>query len=167
MDGIWLAIGFILSSTLAVTVIPSLPVPFAYTPLLLAGGIVVMNRVRVSDGALWIVLSGIVLSMYDVAHGRGFSTVCAAIAGMVLAERVFAKRSVYALLGLGATTGGVFVGCEWIRHGIAQWLNFSGASGMSFSEAWWTWFLLLAVVYCAFVGSVTIRRVLGTRFLVR
>ena len=167
MEGAWLAIGFILASLLAGTAVPSLPVPFAYLPLMLMCGILVMNRVNVVHGALWLVLSGVVLGATGIAPGRLLAYIATAIAAFVLAERVFAKRSVYALIGLGASAGLVFVCVELLHRLVSNLLNSKRVVGMSAGEALWTLMLLLIGLYVGFVVTVMVRRWIGRRFLVR
>lgn len=163
----WLGLGFILASIFATTVVPSLPEPLVFFPLLLVIGIVVMNRVDVVQGAVWLVLSGAVLSATGTMPGRFFATLLATAMSVVLAERVFAKRSVYALLGLGATTGAVYVLVELVRRSIARAFGDENAVGMDANEAWWTWLLLLCGVYASFVIVVALKQWLGKRFFVR
>lgn len=167
MEGIWLAVGFIITSLLATTAVPSLPVPFAYLPLMLGGGILVMNRVNVVHGALWLVLSGVVLQAAGTAPGRLVGYAIAALVGYVLAERVFAKRSVYALIGLGLTTGAAFVIFESGHHIVAAWLNRASDVGMTLREAAWTLLLLVLALYVGFVLAVELRRWVEKTFIVR
>lgn len=167
MEGFWLAMGFICASLLAATAVPSLPVPFAYLPLMLMCGILVMNRVNVIHGAIWLVLSGVVLGVLGTAPERLLAYIVTAAVGLVLADRVFAKRSVYALLGLGVSMGVVFVLWEWLHRVIARLLNPERVVGMSGGEAWWTFVLLLGGLYVGFVVTVMFRHWVGKRFLVR
>lgn len=167
MEGFLLAVGFICASLLAVTAVPSLPVPFAYLPLMLMCGILVMNRVSVIHGAIWLVLSGGVLGLTGTAPERLLAYVATAAVGLMLADRVFAKRSVYALLGLGVTMGAVFVLWEWLHHGISHLLNPERVVGMTAGEAWWTLLLLLSGLHVGFMVAVTLRHWVGKRFLVR
>ncbi|MEK7459011.1 MAG: hypothetical protein AAB663_01250 [Patescibacteria group bacterium] len=167
MQGLWLALSFILASIIATTAIPSLPEPFVFLPIMLAGGIVVMNRIGVVQGTLWLVLSSVVLATAGTSSGRVVTTLIATAVGVVLAERVFAKRSVYALLGLGATTGAVYVVLGLAHRVVARMLDDVSAVGMNVREAWWTWLLLMFSVYAAFVVAVAVTQWLGKRFLVR
>lgn len=167
MQGLWLALSFILASIIATTAMHSLPEPLVFLPLMLAGGIVVMNRIGVVQGALWLVLSSIVLASAGTLPGRLVTTLIATAMGVILAERVFAKRSVYALLGLGATTGAVYVVLGLTHRAIARMFNDVSMVGMGVREAWWTWLLLMISVYAAFVVTVAITQWLGKRFLVR
>lgn len=167
MEGVWLAISFVCTSLLAATAVPSLPVPLAFFPLMLGGGILVMNRVNVLHGALWLALSGIVLGVIGTAPGRLSAYIVTAAVGLVLADRVFAKRSVYALLGLGVSMGTVFVLWEWLHRLLGRILGNEHAVGMSAGEGWWTLLLLLGGLYAGFVIAVVLRRWVGKRFLVR
>lgn len=167
MEGAWLALTFVLTSLLATTAVPSLPLPFALFPLMLMSGILVMHRLGVVHGAVWLVLAGVVLELVGTAPGRVVAYGLAAIVGVVATERVFAKRSVYALLGLGFTTGAAFVLYAWAQQLIGSWLNRARTEGMSFIEAIWTLALLTVGLYIGFTFAVVLRRWFEKTFVVR
>ncbi len=152
---------------LAGTAIPSLPLPFAYIPLMLICGVLVMNRVHALHGALWLVLSGAMLESFGTAPGRLLAYVCSAVVGSLLAERVFATRSVYALIGLGACTGTVFVAVAWLHRYVLYVFSGQHTVGMSTAEGGWTVLFLLAGLYLGFVAVVTFRRFVTRTFVVR
>ncbi len=158
MEGIWLALGFVCSSILAVTLIPSLPAPFAYTPLMLILGVIVLHRVSIAHGVVWLLLSGVLFLHGDNMPLHTMSYIAAAIVGAFFAARTFAKRSVYALLGLGTIVGGVFIATSWLGNAVTLFFGRDDVVRLSAHEAQSTFILLLVGLYAGFILSVALRR---------
>lgn len=160
---ILLALGFVVSYMLATTLVPSLPEPLAYAPLMLACGLLVMHRAGSVVGGAWMLLGGILIA----GPGTFWLAVVAAVVGGVLAERVFAARSVYALLGLGAATGGAIAVAKIVAAVVALIAGTQVPMGMVFGRACWEMLLLLIMLYGGFVLLHFARRTLSTLFVLR
>lgn len=163
-----LTITFLFTTLTAMTVVPSLPIPFVYTPLMLMTGLLVMHRIGVSPGVAWIVLGALMLEARGITPGWLFPMCMSALLAALLVERVFATRSVYALLGLGLVTGVAAV----VLYSIAKLIGgiVSGtpvAFGALLREDVWTLLLLLAGLYIGFTTIVTVREWLQRLFVVR
>lgn len=105
IEAIVLFASFLLTSFTAMTVVPSLPLPLAHIPLILITGLLVMHRVGVGPGVAWIVTGALILEVRGITPGYILPLTASAGIAFILVERVFATRSVYALLGLGLVTG--------------------------------------------------------------
>lgn len=157
MEGIWLAIGFICTSIFSATALPSFPVPLAYTPLLLIVGVMVLHRIGIVQGMIWLVLSGTLLLYGDGMPMRTLAYIASAVIGAFFAGRTFAKRSVYALLGLGLIVGLVFIATLWFVNATTLFFGQQSIVQLSGYEARWTIFLLEAGLYVGFLLSVSLR----------
>lgn len=107
-EALYLALCFALTMFVALGVIPSLPYPLMYTPLIIITGLLVMQRQSVGSGAAWLFLGSLLLVLDHVAPHFFLPTLIATVVASGFATRVFATRSVYALMGLGLVTGLTF-----------------------------------------------------------
>ncbi|HCC83777.1 TPA: hypothetical protein DEP96_02925 [Candidatus Uhrbacteria bacterium] len=107
-EAIYLALGFASTMFVALGVIPSLPFPLMYTPLVLITGLLVLQREGVGPGIAWLLLGSLLLSIDHVAPRMLIPSIIATLVAAIFANRVFATRSVYALMGLGLITGLTF-----------------------------------------------------------
>ena len=94
---------FLITLVVQASFVTSLSLPFSTIPLMLLIGILVMHRSETYFGALWMILSGVLLPLFSPSSGTFFAYVAAAIAGTLLMNRVFTNRSAYALFGLGGS----------------------------------------------------------------
>ncbi len=104
-EAIYLAIGFALTMLMAIGIVPSLPFPLTYTPLVLITGLLVLQREGVGPGVAWLLLGSLLMTIDHVAPYTLWPTIIATLVAVIFATRVFATRSVYALMGLGLVTG--------------------------------------------------------------
>lgn len=156
IEGLFYGAGLWLTAMLSTTAVPSLIAPLCYAPLMLTTGLLVLHREGVVPGVAWLVLGAVLLGEP--------SLVLAAAVGAVLVVRVFAARSVYALLGLGVATGGVVA----IAQGIGTTLRvLTGGTGGSLAPIAWRYVLLLALLYCGYVLVHVLRRTLLRLFVIR
>ncbi|HRH31966.1 MAG TPA: hypothetical protein PLK06_01445 [bacterium] len=86
--------------------IASLPDPWRLFPLVFVLGVIVLHERSLLLGASWIALSGIILELRGLGDGLAFAAIVAAATAVGLSLSVFAKRSFWALLGIGM--GSVF-----------------------------------------------------------
>lgn len=163
-----LALAFLVTTTIAATIVPSLPLPLAFLPLMLATGLLVMHRVGSIPGALWIVLGAGLVQGIGAVQGELLPACIGAIGGAVLVERVFASRSVYALLGLGLSAGGL-VALAAIAGNV--FAHLTGAAARNFGsvagQSAWELLLLVMTLYAGFVLTSWLRRVLTRLFVIR
>lgn len=103
MQSVAIALLFIFALFTEASLIASLGKPFNAIPFLFLVGIVVMHRLQPGYGIAWFILSAIFLPTLSQDKGIWLAYVAVAIAGSLLMDRVFTNRSIYALLGLGAT----------------------------------------------------------------
>ncbi len=165
MRGILLALAFLLAELVAHTVITSLPAPFVYFPLMLTLGVVIMNRASVPEGVTWILLAGFVAGG---AHGDVLTYAAAGLVGAIASLRIFATRSVYALLGLALTVGMAFLVTRSVLGLLVSFIHTDNTRiPVSINDGMWTMLLLLAGVYGAFVIIVMGKRWFKTTFIVR
>ncbi|MBI1908026.1 hypothetical protein HYS28_01235 [Candidatus Uhrbacteria bacterium] len=159
---------FLVTAVVAFAGVPSLPYPLAVFPLMLVTGLLVMHRVGVGPGVAWLVIGALVLEVRGITPGWCIPVIATAFLAALLVERVFATRSVYALLGLGLVSGlsavSLFLALSLLRTAI------QGAGptfGRLLHEGAWTFILLLAGLYVGFVTIVTFRSWVQRTFVVR
>lgn len=95
---------FLLTMLLQTAAIPSLPPPLRLFPLALVIGVVVLHERSLLLGVLWIALAGVILEVRGLGEGLAVAAIVAAGSALALAIFVFAKRSFWALMGVGAGT---------------------------------------------------------------
>lgn len=93
---------FFLSVVAQTSLIQSGPVNFIFFPLHLIIGLLVFHRYSPPVGSLWFLLT-IPLAIWGFQPGSAWSYLSIALVGLILVNRLFTTRSVYALLGLGLT----------------------------------------------------------------
>lgn len=108
MQAASIALLFILSLFTEASLISSLGAPLSAAPVLFFVGVVVMHRSSPSYGAAWFALSALLLPRVSQDAGVWVAYLAVGVAGTLLMSRVFTNRSVYALLGLGATLYVIF-----------------------------------------------------------
>lgn len=99
---------------LQASAITSLPEPLRYFPLTLVTGVIILHERSLLTGAVWIFLAGLILEAWGLGVGLTFASLLAAIAAAVLAVFVFAKRSFWALMGVGTGTVVTYVIGRWV-----------------------------------------------------
>lgn len=96
-----IALAFGAARSLEMSLVQSFPLPYAVMPVMLIAGIIVLHRVDLVLGIAWLVMMSVLADPW----GEGATTVvpflAAAVAAVPLEQRIFANRSVYALLGMG------------------------------------------------------------------
>lgn len=168
MQALLLSCSFFTTILLAVTFVPSLPYPFAYTPLVMITGLLTMHRVGVGPGVVWLVLGAITMQLQHTGNGWSAAIIVSSAVAVLLVERVFATRSVYALLGIGFVTG-IVATIVHIVLGITS--SLVGGTAFSFKalvlQNTWTLLLLLIGLYGGFVVIGTLRAWTRHLFVVR
>ena len=101
--------------TLAVQagLIASLPLPFRLFPLAMVVGIILLHERSVVLGAVWLLMTGVVLEARGLGGGLAIAGATSALVAVLLVNFVFAKRSFWALLGIAAGTSLSFVLARW------------------------------------------------------
>jgi hypothetical protein len=120
---VWYGLAFFLVFLTHLSVISVLPAPLRFFPLSLVAGVIVLHERSLFIGATWIALSGIVYELWGLGAGDLVASCVAAVVAVLLATLVFAKRSFWALLGIGLGTVTSFVVARWLW--LAVWAIFS------------------------------------------
>lgn len=95
--------GFLLFSLIVQSaMIASLPDPWRLFPLTLILGVIVLHERSLLLGVSWIALSGCILEIRGLGDGLAFAGFVAAATAAGLSLSVFAKRSFWAMVGIGA-----------------------------------------------------------------
>ena len=120
MTNIIYAIMFMLTMAVQTGAIASLPEPLRFFPLALVIGVIVLHERSLSLGAAWIVIAGVILEARGLSDGAAIASLVAAVVAVVLAVLVFAKRSFWALLGVGGGTAIAYVVARlgWLTLGL-------------------------------------------------
>lgn len=84
-----------------VSFLHTLSFPYFIIPLHFLIGVIVMHRSDPVLGAVWFALSGFFLSLVGFNEASSFVYIAVGAIGYFLTFKVFANRSVYALIGLG------------------------------------------------------------------
>lgn len=166
-EAIYLALTFAFTMFVAQGVVPSLPFPLLYTPLVMITGLLVLQRQGVVVGVAWLVLGSLLLAVDNVAPQILLPSLIATAVAAIFATRVFATRSVYALMGLGLVTGLAFclsaLGGSLLKILFSP--NFLPASLLPNLLA--TFILLQVGLYLGFVVSTSLRSWTLRTFVVR
>jgi hypothetical protein len=109
ITNLFLAGLFLLSLMLQTGLVASAPSPLHLFPLLLVAGVILLHERSLVLGVLWIATAGITLEALGLGDGLAFAGLVASAAAAGLALLLFAKRSFWALLGVGSGTIGVFL----------------------------------------------------------
>ena len=96
-----IAVGFLISAFVQVTVISAFGTPLALLPLHLALGVTLLHRGRMELGIAWFAFTPLASVWIGPIVGTWWSYVIIAALGPVLVLRIFARRSLLALMGLG------------------------------------------------------------------
>jgi len=94
------ALGFVASLFIQTSVIGALGSPLSFLPLHLAIGCVILHRGRMELGMAWLTLTPVASLWIGFIIGTWWSYIIIALFGPVLVLRIFAKRSLLALMGL-------------------------------------------------------------------
>lgn len=144
------------------TTLTAWPSPLNLLPLSFLIGILVMQFVSNGFGVLWLILAGIDLDYFGLAEApQALSYAWAAIAVWILAQRVFTNRSVYAMMGMGATGYLIVTGIQML------WLSFHGAGGVYLASLPSEWAIYLAALFVSFFASRRLSAFIRAIFLVR
>lgn len=114
---------FFLAVVVQVSVISVLPGVLRLFPLALVSGVIVLHERSLFVGAVWIAMSGFVIELWGLGAGYTLASVVAASVAVILATLVFAKRSFWALLGIGFGAAAGFAVARWLW--FAVWAMFS------------------------------------------
>lgn len=163
-----LSIGLFISLLVAASAVTSLPFPFVYTPIITITGLLVLNRVGIAEGAVWLIAGGFFLTAAGSNPHALLENAIVAGLGALLTTRVFATRSAYALLGLGVATGVSAGAAVLIVGGMRNLtLGLPLIAEDAAARAAWTLILLLAGLYAGFASVVMLRQRLQKFFVVR
>lgn len=99
---------FFLSAMAQTSLIQSGPAGFNFFPLHLIIGLLVLHRYSPPVGSLWFLLT-IPMAIWGFQPGSVWSYFGIAIVGLILVNRLFTTRSVYALLGLGFVMSSLYL----------------------------------------------------------
>lgn len=100
---------FFISLLLQTTVISAMSFPLATTPLHIALGFLLLHRGHIELGSFWFLLTPIIALWTGFLPGAWWSYTLLAILGPILAKRIFAKRSLLALMGLSVSLYMIFM----------------------------------------------------------
>ncbi len=89
------------SAVIELSVMNTLSYPFFLFPLTFSIGILILQMLPISFGILWFLLLPLVLSTLGSEPINLIPYIIVTIAGTILIMRVFTRRSIYALFGLG------------------------------------------------------------------
>jgi hypothetical protein len=109
ISNIFFALLFLLSVVLQAALVASVPAPWHLFPLVLVLGVILLHERSLALGLLWIAASGLVLEARGLGDGLAAASLVATVAAAGLATVLFAKRSFWALLGVGAGTLAAFL----------------------------------------------------------
>ncbi|PIQ67800.1 hypothetical protein COY25_01550 [Candidatus Uhrbacteria bacterium CG_4_10_14_0_2_um_filter_41_7] len=101
LNNIFTAFIFILTAMFEVSFLHTLPFPYFIIPLHFLIGVIVMHRADPVLGAVWFAISGFFLSWVGFNEANSLTYIAVGAIGYFLTFKVFANRSVYALIGLG------------------------------------------------------------------
>jgi hypothetical protein len=152
------AVFFLVTMTLQTGVVASLPEPYRLFPLALVLGVIVLHERSLFLGTLWLAASGFVLEARGLGDGLAWAGLVAAAAAAALALSVFAKRSFWALLGIGGGTAVAYVSARllWLLVWVAftrEQIHFGNLIEQSF-------ILVGMAIFGVFVFGAYIRRFL-------
>lgn len=163
-EAIYLAFGFFITLFSAVCVVPSLPYPLMYLPLITITGLIVLQRGTIGVGVTWLVLGSSLLAINRVAPQALLPQLVATAVAVLFATRVFATRSVYALMGLSLVTGLVISIVALLISLLAM-----ATSGLTIANGAiiWTFILLQVGIYLVFMATISLRNWANRTFVVR
>ncbi len=150
---------FLVTLALQTGVVVSLPEPYRLFPLALVVGIIVLHERSVVVGAWWILASGFLLEIRGLGDGLMFAGLVAAVVATTLTLPVFAKRSFWALLGVGTAIAVAYIvgRLVWLMF----WAIFSDRALNFGSLAQQGLMTILMTIIGVFVFGAYIRRFLG------
>lgn len=112
--GILLALFFFILHVIEVSFFHAFSGVFAYIPLMVIAGMIIMQRIGIEEGIAWF------LGM-TVIDGDGTALLLAGI-GPLFILQIFTTRSVYALLGFGAVAYSVSSALFMLLGGLIDYL---------------------------------------------
>lgn len=165
--GIISALALLMTLFLESTFMNALPSPWREIPLPLIFGIIVMYRISLPLGAAMLFAAGLLSLMHGLATPILLASYAvAAIVGVALSSRVFARRSLAALGGFALLTASSFIFSRFLFLLMRNILERSPLfMGTSFSH-------MVFVLFAVTMGSVVLslgvnmfERSLGRRFM--
>lgn len=118
ITGVLTALAFVLTLAIEQGAIRSLPAPLGLFPLMLVCGVLVMHRGDLFLGVCWFVAMAIIVHPWGNGAVAVAPLLVAAVAALPLQQKIFTNRSVYALLGLGASLFFVMTLTAFIIAGV-------------------------------------------------
>ncbi|MBT3230328.1 hypothetical protein HN358_00890 [Candidatus Uhrbacteria bacterium] len=91
----------IVSTVVELSIINTFGYPIFLFPLTLSIGVLMLHMLPITFGIMWLLLSPMLLSMLGAESMNIIPYILVVIVGTALTMRVFTRRSVYALIGLG------------------------------------------------------------------
>ena len=137
-------------------------IPFSFLPFHLILGTLILHRGSETVGALWFLLTALIAPMIGFTQFSAWGYIAIAIAGPLLTKQLFTNRSVYALLGLGLT---LFM----LLNAVTAIAGLTGFPQIEPHNVFapWSFFFLMIGLYCGFVLSAYLERLLSRTFLIR
>lgn len=90
--------------------ISTLPDPWRFFPLFLIAGVIVLQEKSLSLGSVWLASGGLIMEARGLGTGLALAAFAASFVAVFLASGVFAKRSLFALVGVTVSTALVYGG---------------------------------------------------------
>ncbi|MBT4857336.1 hypothetical protein HON52_04100 [Candidatus Uhrbacteria bacterium] len=126
------ALLFLVSLFFQTTIVQAFDIPLGATPIHLAIGFLLLHRGRIELGSAWIAITPIIAIWVGHIPGAWWAYILIAITGPILVKRIFAKRSLLALMGLSWSLYLIFM--------IASYSTFAEPVTMT-----WIGFIMLTI----------------------
>lgn len=139
---------FLLALIFQLGFVASLPPPWGYFPLMLVIGIIVLQERSVMFGVLWLVTAGLIQEFLGLGPGVFFASLVAAGVATALALLFFAKRSFWALLGVGAGTALAYLSARLIwLIGLQAFISTEVYFTGMLAQGWHTFWLAMLGIF--------------------
>ena len=152
ITNLWYGLMFLAALVCQTAVISAWPEPFRFFPLTLVLGVIILHERSLVLGVIWISLAGAILEARGLGSGLAIGSLVAALAAAGLALSVFAKRSFWALLGVGVGSALAFTLC---RAGVIVFLAAFREQSLMFGRVLeqGLWVFVLAVIGVIIFGA--------------
>lgn len=163
---IGLAILFLVSAAVDVTFIHALREPLALLPLHFIIGVIVFHRSDEFSGGLWFAISSVFLPVFGFEPSTVVAYLAMAFLGALLTRRIFTNRSVYALVGLGASLYFFFALINAIIFALFP-PDYGFHLGSYIASELLSLLMLIVGLYLGFILVGRVKRMTKNTFLVR
>lgn len=154
---------FVLTLIIEVSVIRAMNGIVATTPLLFAVGILIAHRIKAEYGTAWYLASAIALAFVQSSFATSCAFLASAIAVYFFETRLFATRSIYAVISLGLATFAIFLTTKIAVAFVSNKLILNATIDQLLPT-------LLMLVIALYTGSMTgrlLQKTLGKRFYLK